>query len=122
MGIKDRPEMAKNIGKPGVRPPQFIGAPKPIGSRNRLQGKFLHALADSFDKHGKAAIDYCVRNDPIAYVKICASLMPKEFKQLSPLEELSEAELVAAIEYVKGAIVGESATRVIEAPVKESIN
>jgi hypothetical protein len=48
--------------------------------------------------------------------------MPKEFKQVSPLEEMNEAELVAAIEHLRSKISGDPGTGITEAPISESIN
>lgn len=75
--------------------------PRPVSARNRLQGSFLHALADDFDKHGKMAIDYARRNDPMGYIKCIASLMPKQLEQTTPMEDLNDAELVAGIALLK---------------------
>jgi hypothetical protein len=95
---------------------------KPVGARNRLQGSFLNALADDFDKHGRGAIDYCRRNDPTGYVKICANLMPKQFEQLSPLEELSDGELTAILEHIRSARRGNIDAGTGETESPQSIN
>jgi hypothetical protein len=126
--VKDNPKMAKNIGVKGVEPPQFAKyraeriPGQPTKARARIQSSFLNALADDFDKHGRGAIEYCRRNDPTAYVKVCASLMPKEFKQVSPLEEMTEAELVAAVEHIRSKIIGNLDAGIIETSGTESIN
>lgn len=70
---------------------------KPEGARNRLQSDFLHALADDFDAHGISAIKRCREETPAAYLRIIASLMPAELEVVRPLDELSDAELNAAI-------------------------
>lgn len=121
MGIKDNPKMAEKMFKPGFNAHANPGG-RPVTQRNRLQGAFLRTLADDFDKYGRAAIEYMRRNDPSAYVKVCASLMPKEFKQVSPLEEMTEAELVAAVEHIRSKIVGIIEPRVIAPPGTESVN
>ena len=59
------------IGNPG-------GPGRPAGSKNRLSEDFLQALADSFEKHGAAAIDHVVKNSPGEYLRIIANLVPKE--------------------------------------------
>jgi hypothetical protein len=70
---------------------------KPAGARNRLQGDFMRELAEDFAEHGKNAIVACRIEKPDVYVKVIASLMPKEFEIKRPLEELSEDELVAGV-------------------------
>lgn len=70
---------------------------KPVGSRNKLQGDFMRELCEDFAANGRKAIIACRTEKPDAYVKIIASLMPKEFEIKRPLEELSEDELVASV-------------------------
>lgn len=70
---------------------------KPVGSRNALQGDFMRALADDFATHGIKAIQETRENSPAQYVKIVASLMPKELEIKRPLEELSDDDLIAGV-------------------------
>jgi hypothetical protein len=41
---------------------------------------FLEALADHFRREGAKVIERVAKNQPAAYLKICALLVPKEFK------------------------------------------
>jgi hypothetical protein len=70
---------------------------KPVGSRNRLQGDFLRDLAEDFAQHGKAAITKTRTQQPAQYLKIVASLMPKELEIKRPLEDLSDDDLIAGV-------------------------
>lgn len=70
---------------------------KPAGTRNALQGSFLKKLQEDFDKFGALAIRQCRKKDPTGYVRVVASLMPKELEIKRPLEELDDAQLAAAI-------------------------
>lgn len=70
---------------------------KPAGARNRLQGRFLNALADDFEEHGKRAIERCREEDPAAYMRAIVALMPKELEITRPLDELSDEQLDAAL-------------------------
>lgn len=79
---------------------------KPKHARNRLQGAFLNVLAEDFDKHGKKAIVACREKDPMGYVKAVASLMPKQFEQTEPLEDLTDAELTAGIALLRARLTG----------------
>ena len=74
---------------------------KAVGTRNRLQGKFLNQLADDFELHGKSAIVEMRETDPSAYIRCVASLMPKELEVTKPLDELSDDELVRSIATLK---------------------
>lgn len=70
---------------------------RPTGTRLALQGSFLKKLQDDFDKFGALAIRQCRKEDPTGYVRVVASLMPKELEIKRPLEELDDAQLTAAI-------------------------
>jgi hypothetical protein len=74
---------------------------KAVGTRNRLQGSFWRALAEDFDEHGVQAIRDARESDPMGYIKTVASLMPRQFEQTSPLNELTDAELNAGIDYLR---------------------
>lgn len=70
---------------------------KPTATRNALQGSFLKKLQEDFDKYGSLAIRQCRMKDPSGYVRVVASLLPKEVEIKRPLEELDDAQLAAAI-------------------------
>lgn len=80
--------------KPGVSPNP---GGKPVGSRNALQGDFMRALAEDFAAHGVQAIKKTREDSPAQYVKIVASLMPKELEIKRPLEEMTDDDLIAGV-------------------------
>jgi len=57
--------------KPGNR-----GRPK--GARSRLSESFLKAIADDFDQHGIETLIAMREQRPADYVKVVASLLPKD--------------------------------------------
>ena len=83
-----KPFQAGQSGNPGG---------KPKAARNRLTAHFLNALADDFESHGKHAIVDAREKDPMGYVKAIAALMPKQVEQTQPLDDLTDAELLAGI-------------------------
>lgn len=91
-----------NLTAPRFAPGQS-GNPggKPKAARNRLTARFLNDLADDFEEHGKTAIVRAREDDPMGYVKAIAALMPKQVEQTQPLEDLGDAELVAAIAWLR---------------------
>lgn len=96
---------------------------KPVGTRNRLTARFLNALADDFDKYGKEVIERCREETPAVYVKVIAALCPKEVEIKRPLQEMEDAELLAAVRALESFL----ATRAAEggngqAAVGESVN
>jgi hypothetical protein len=54
------------------------GRAKQKGARDRMSAAFLTALADDFDEHGAAVIARVRDKDPSTYMRVYASLMPKE--------------------------------------------
>lgn len=78
-------------------------AGRPRGSRNRLAEAFVSELCADFEQHGRSVIEDVRRTDPVAYLAICAKLVPKDFSSPSdnpqkPLHEYSDAELYAEIQ------------------------
>ncbi len=54
----------------------FSGGPgRPVGSRNKLTEDFLGDLQRSWQKHGATVLDELRQQDPIAYVKVVASIV-----------------------------------------------
>jgi hypothetical protein len=70
-----------------IVPPKSPGRPK--GSRNKLGEAFIEALHDDFAEHGVAAIQVVRAEKPDQYLKVIASLLPKEMN-LNVTDQLSE--------------------------------
>lgn len=75
-------------------------------TRNFLQVAFLKALAEDFEAHGPQAIVDAREQDPMGYVKTIAALMPKQVEQSQPLDDLTDAELVAGIALLRSRLTG----------------
>ena len=68
------------------------------GSRNKLQAKFLDALAEDFETEGVTVIRLVRVDRPVDYLKIIASVLPKELLMPdSPLNDVSDDDLAEAI-------------------------
>jgi hypothetical protein len=52
---------------------------RPVGSRNLLQRRFIEALAKDFDEHGEGIIRVVRIEKPDVYLRLIASVLPKEF-------------------------------------------
>jgi hypothetical protein len=81
---------------------------RPMGTRNRLTTAFLYALADDFDEHSKKANSDAREQDPMGYVKACVALMPKQIEQTAPLDDLNDAELLAAIALLRSRLTDDT--------------
>lgn len=86
-----------STGNPG-------GVPR---SRDKLTRAFANALAADFDKHGVKAIEDARMDDPVRYVQIVASLMPKQIEQTQPLDDMGDDELLAAIAFLRSQLAPE---------------
>ena len=51
---------------------------RPRGSRNKLKEAFLKNICEAWEKHGVVAIEKVAKDDPTAFVRVVASLLPKE--------------------------------------------
>ncbi|MGE0235884.1 hypothetical protein [Methylocystis sp.] len=62
------------------------------GSRNLFPKAFVKALRDDYELHGATAIENCRISDTAAYLRLIASLLPKEIPK-RPEEQMTDAEL-----------------------------
>jgi hypothetical protein len=65
------------------------------GSRRAFSVDFIRTLADDFRLHGRQAIEKVRKQQPAAYMKICALLVPREMKvqHTNPVSSLTDEEL-----------------------------
>lgn len=106
----------KPIEKGEVRNPK--GRPK--GSRNKFSELFLQTFLDDFEENGAAAVKLVRTTDPSTYLRVAASIVPKEFTinegEVSldrVLEQLTDTELTEAINglHALGSGIGERAEK-----------
>lgn len=72
-----------------IVPPKSPGRPK--GARSKLGEAFLEALHEDFQKHGVATIAEVRETKPDQYLKVVASILPKELSADEPtMNVLSE--------------------------------
>jgi len=65
---------------------------RPKGSRNKLAEAFIAALHDDFETNGAAVIERVRNEEPAQYLKVVASILPKEIK-IDTNDGLSDDEL-----------------------------
>lgn len=66
---------------------------RPRGARAKLGEAFMEAMRASFEEKGKAAIDAVIEDKPDQYLKVIASLMPKQLD----IDEETAANVVRAL-------------------------
>src|SRR5262245_6299161 len=72
-------------------PPPSHGRPR--GSRNRLRGGFLADLAADWEAHGADVIRIVRIEEPATYLRLVASLMPRELAIGTAAADLNDDEL-----------------------------
>src|SRR5262245_64134498 len=102
---------ADHLVKHRFRPGQRGGPGRRPGQRNYLTEIALQALGDDFAVHGTAVIEQVRKQEPATYLKIVASLLPRQLQveRSSPLGELTDDELEDVLQYVAA-----SRARIIE--------
>lgn len=71
---------------------------RPKGSRNRLGEDFLKALADDFEQHGAESITKVRTDRPQDYLKVIASILPKQAEiTVNEYERMDDGQLRAAL-------------------------
>ncbi|MCP1931792.1 hypothetical protein [Bradyrhizobium elkanii] len=95
------------------------------GARNRLHSDFIVGLQEHFAEVGKTAIDIVFKESPKEYLKIIASVLPKEFiLEDGRLESMGDEELeqyLAEIRRLKSTGSGQGRSDLIEGK-KSSLN
>jgi hypothetical protein len=103
-----RPKPSAQQWRPGQS-----GNPKgrPIGSRNKLNEKFILALHDDFAKHGPAVIEKVRETRPEIYLKVIASILPRElhFKSANAFDGMSDEELSTLLVDVRRSLTARTA-------------
>ena len=76
------------------------------GTRRSFNKDFLLALAADFKRHGPEAIAKVRKNQPAAYMKICALLVPREMKleHSGGVKAMTDEQLERSIELIKAMI------------------
>jgi hypothetical protein len=85
---------------------------RPKGSKHKLSEEFVAALCEDFKQHGVAVIEAVRTERPADYLKIIASIVPKEVNvSASSLDDLSDDDLFDALEVVRALMAGTAKPR-----------
>lgn len=88
------------------QPGNKFGKGRPKGSRNKLGEEFLTALQADFQAHGAETIVKVREDRPHEYLKVVASILPKELNvRTDALNEMSDDDLAAMLDAVRSAIL-----------------
>lgn len=73
-------------------------AGRPKGSRNKLGEDFIRALQEDFEACGKEAVERVRTEKPDAYLKVIASILPKQAEiKIDNYEHMDDGQLRAAL-------------------------
>lgn len=71
---------------------------RPKGARNKLGEAFLEAMHDDFSAHGVEAIVKVREEKPDQYLKVIASLLPKDVNlNVNQMDDLTDEQLIQRI-------------------------
>ena len=94
-------------------------------TRRSFNKDFLLALAADFKKHGAAAIEKVRKQQPAAYVKICALLVPREMQieHSGGVKAMTDEQIDRAIAYIEEQLAKRdgSSAKVINAEVLDIV-
>jgi hypothetical protein len=102
-------------------------AGRPKGSRHKLAESFLADLHADWEKHGATAIVAMREKDPSGYVKVVASVLPRDVDlkvkvSTSPFEDMSDEQLEAYIASELARLVEGECEQVIEHKISPASN
>lgn len=67
----------------------------PGKSSDKLLTTFLAAMAEDFEKYGAVVIQEIRDDNPVAYAKLCASILPKQVSvKVDPEDEMTDEQLL----------------------------
>jgi hypothetical protein len=102
------PEPTGDEQKPGhLYKPGQSGNPagRPKGSRNKLGEAFITALHDDFQEHGVAVIAKVRDERPHEYLKVVASLLPKQVEiKETAFDGIPDEQLAAIVAAARDAL------------------
>jgi len=75
------------------------GPGRPSGSRNTLESEIVAAISADWQSHGAAVLEKVRKTNPAAYLRVVASLVPREIllDTRSDFSHLSDEELEAQL-------------------------
>lgn len=94
--MRGRPFVAGQVGNPAGRPK---------GARSKLGEAFIEAIHLDFQANGVAAIETVRAEKPDQYLKVIASILPKELNvNVNDTDDMTDDELIARVRRLDDAI------------------
>lgn len=80
------------------------GPGKPKGSRNKLGEAFIQDVYAKWQEKGEAALTDMIAQEPGAFVRVVAGILPKELIVKDELSDVSDEELAALVTAAREAL------------------
>lgn len=75
---------------------------RPKGSRHKLSETFIVALNADFEEHGESVIRQVRTEMPAAYLKVIASILPRDLNvRADPLADIADDDLAALLMWLR---------------------
>ncbi len=101
----DTPRKHRNLVEPFKPGQSGNPAGRPKGSRTKLGEAFIQALHADFLEHGPAVIEKVRLEKPDQYLKVVASLLPKQIEMNEgAFDGVNDEELAAMVAAVRAAL------------------
>ena len=96
-------------------------AGRPKGSKHKLSADFITALCKDFEENGPEVIALVRVDKPADYLKIIASIVPKELTiRDGTLEDMSDEELIDSLDQVRSLAVALSGATAVSGTRKKT--
>lgn len=104
--VSDKTEKKLRNLKPFKAGAEWNGNDKgrPKGSRNALAEAFIQDVQAKWEEKGAAALDEMIEDDPGAFVRVVAGILPKELVVKDEMSDVSDSELAAFLDAARSAL------------------
>jgi hypothetical protein len=91
------------------KPGRKGGPGRPAGIRNHLNKAFLQDLLEEWHEHGRAALKIMRVEEPAMFVRVVASLVPREFiLEHGIAADLDDGALEQTLDYIRQQLLAQS--------------
>ena len=109
MARADKTAPKQTVGVPFQPGKSGNPAGRPKGSRNKLGEAFIADMVTDWEQHGADVIAAVREANPVAYLKVVASVVPQQVDlnaehSLRSMHDISDAELIAVIQDTAAAV------------------